>query len=325
MIAGQARGAGRRRGTVLATALAFAGAALLLVWLAINSLLGPYAGTPRRQMLAVGSIILATGGFAVSVAVVVSALRRRRRGRQHMRPGEDIVRMHPGELVDLGDDNRALRARRVRLTLTNQRLLIHEPEHDPNPNMRLEHEDIARFIDRGPTPSNGLRRCVLYEMTLRDGTTLSIRMDAGDSIDFEGPRGRYLEERRRDVRALVLNADGPTPSRPAQSLDSILMGGRPTVCLLELDENYLRVIGEHSPPLADLYYYFHWAHMDVGEVIPAGVDGLPEDWHRLRLRFHGTSSMTICGSERVIERVRDKAVAGGAASLASTRSPAGAV
>jgi len=298
---------------VLATALAFSGAALLLVWLAFNSLMGPYAGTPRRQLLAVGSTVFATAGFGVSLAVVIQALRRRRKVLQHMRPGEEIVGLFPGELVDLGDDDRTLRAQPVRITLTNQRVLIHEPETDPDVAIELEHEDIDNCIDRGPTPSSGFRRCVLYEMTLRDGMTLCIRMDAGASMDFRRPKEQYLDERFRELRALILEADGPTPSRSSQSLASVLVGDKPTVCLFELDEHYLRVISEQSPPLADLYYYFHWEHMDVGPMEPANLAGLPEDWRRLRLRFHGASSLVICGSERTIRRIRDKAIAGGAA------------
>lgn len=300
---------------MLATALAFAGAALLLVWLAVNSLLGPYAGTPRRQALAIGSIILATSGFAVSVAVVVTAIRRRRRLQEHMRPGERIVGTFAAELFDMGDGDSAVRAVPIRLTLTNQRVLIHGAEEDSEPMISLQHEDVLEAVDRGPTPSKALRRCVLYELVLRDGRTLSIRMDAGTSIDFMRPREQYLDERKREIRALILEAEGPTPSRPAQSLATILVDGRPTVCLLELDEHYLRVIGEHSPPLADLYYYFHWEHMTVGSVEPVGIEGLPDSWRRLRLQFHDTSSLVISGSEETLRRVREKAVAGGAATI----------
>jgi len=308
----------------VATAAAFALTAILLVWLAVNSLLRPYAGTPRRQALAVASIVLATIGLGVSVSVVVTALRRRRRLGEHMRPGELIVGFFPAELLDLGPDGDAACPRAVRLTLTNQRLLVHEPEQDPNPRMSLEHEQIADAIDRGPTPSRGLRRCVLYELVLRDGDVLNVRMDAGTGLDFMRPRQQYLEERRREVRALIIEAHGPTPSRPTQALDRILVGGRATVCLLELDEHYLRVVGEHSPPLADLYYYFHWEHMNVGQLEPAAAPGLPEDWLRLRLQFHDTSAMVICGSEETMRRVRDRAVSAGSAPLGTVRSPVGA-
>ncbi len=317
------RGLRPRGGTVVATATAFALTAVLLVWLAVNSLLGPYAGTPRRQVLAVASITLATIGLGVSVAVVVTALRRRRRLEEHMRPGELIVGFFPAELLDLGPDGEAARPRTVRLTLTNQRLLVHEPEQDPNPKISLEHEQIADAIDRGPTPSGGLHRCVLYELVLQDGNVLRVRMDAGTGLDFMRPRQQYLEERRREVRALITEAHGPTPSRPSQALDTMLVGGQPTVCLLELDEHYLRVVGEHSPPLADLYYYFHWEHMNVGQLEPAAVARLPEDWWSLRLQFHDTSAIVVCGSEETMRRVRDRAVSAGAAPLGTVRSPVG--
>ncbi|MFW5866449.1 MAG: hypothetical protein ACOCX2_01445 [Armatimonadota bacterium] len=310
-----------RKGAALATAVAFAATALLLIWLALNSLLGPYAGTPRRQVLAVLSIVLATGGLGVSVAVVVGAVRRRRKLEAQMRPGEQIVGMFPAEIIDLGDDDAAVRARSVGLTLTNQRLLIHEPERDPAPKLSFEHEEIAQFKDLGPTPSRGLRRSVLYEMVLRDQTRLCIRMDAATGMDLKGPRSQYLDERRRELRALIIEATGPTPSRSSQTLDRILVDGRPTVCLFELDENYLRIVGEHSPPLADLYYYFHWEHMDVGELKPAEIEGLPQDWRTLRLRFHGASSLVVCGTEQAVQRIRERAISGGAATSEEAPSP----
>jgi hypothetical protein len=321
MSARGARPLAGRRGTVVTTALAFAGAAILLVWLAVNSLAGPYAGTPRRQLLAVGSIVLATAGFAVSMAVVVTALRRRRRLQQHTRPGEVIIRTFMAELVDFADDEIAFRTHPIGLTFTNQRLLIHDPPNKADPDVSLEHSEIARVLDHGPTASDSLRRSVAHEVLLTDGASLLIRMDADAGLDFIDLRALYLDPRKRELRTLVIEAQGPTPSRVAQPLDRILVERRPTVCLLELDENYLRVIGEHSPPLADLYYYFHWDHMDVGAIEPAGIEGLPERWRRLRLRFHGTSSLVICGTEEAIKRVREKAISGGAATTRQSPSP----
>ncbi|MFO8082045.1 MAG: hypothetical protein R6V07_17330, partial [Armatimonadota bacterium] len=187
-----------------------------------------------------------------------------------------------------------------------------------------EHNEIARAIDHGPTPGGILRRFVAHELLLKDGASLMIRVDADAGLDFIDLRGRYLDRRKRELRALVIEARGPTPSRVAQPLDRILVDGRPSVCLLELDEHYLRLTGEHSPPLADLYYYFHWDHMDVGSIEPAEIEGLPKRWRRLRLRFHGTSSLVICGSEDAIRRVRQKAIAGGAATTRQGPSPIGA-
>ncbi|MGM0492728.1 MAG: hypothetical protein ACQER1_07275 [Armatimonadota bacterium] len=324
MITRRGRPSSGRRGTVIPTALSFAGAAILLVWLAVNSLAGPYAGTPRRQLLAVGSIILATAGFAVAMAVVVSAVRRRRRLNEHTRPGEVIIRTFAAELLDPGRGATASRAHPIGLTFTNQRLLIHDPPDNADPDVSLEHNEIARAIDHGPTPGGILRRFVAHELLLKDGTSLMLRVDADAGLDFIDLRGRYLDRRKRELRALVIEARGPTPSRVAQPLDRILVDGRPSVCLLELDEHYLRLTGEHSPPLADLYYYFHWDHMDVGSIEPAEIEGLPKRWRRLRLRFHGTSSLVICGSEDAIRRVRQKAIAGGAATTRQGPSPIGA-
>lgn len=318
-----ARDSAPRRGRALPTALAFAVTALLLVWLALNSLLGPYAGTPRRQALALGSTILAAAGFGVSVAVVLSTLVRRRRLAGYMRPGETIVGLYPGELMDLEGSPATLRARRIRLTLTNQRLLLHEPPSDPTPAVSLEHEAIARSLNRGPITSGGLRRCVLHELVLREGVVLCIRMDASTGLDFEQPARQYLEETSREMRALILEAHGPTPSRPSQPLSPILVGGKPTICVFELNEHYLRVIGEHSPPLADLSYYFHLQHMTVGGLEPAEVNGLPETWKQLRLQFHDASSMVISGSARRLGRLRDRALAAGAATSRPHASEAG--
>ena len=167
-----------------------------------------------------------------------------------------------------------------------------------------------------------MRRYMLHELLLHDGSVLCIRMDAAAALDFEQPARRYLEETRREIRALVLEAHGPTPSRPAQPLSPILLHGEPTVCVFELDEHYLRVIGEHSPPLADLSYYFHLQHMSVGAIEPAEVDGLPDAWRRLRLQFHDASSMIICGSVECLRSLRDHALAAGAAPLRPLPSPA---
>ena len=131
-----------------------------------------------------------------------------------------------------------------------------------------------------------------------------------------GARSQYLQPRPREMRALVVSADGPTPSRPAQPLSTIIPDGQPAVCRLELGENYLRIIGEHSPPLADLYYHFHWEHMQAGEVTPAQVPGVPESWRCLRLVFHEQSSLTLCGTRRAIRRLRDHAVGAGATPVA---------
>jgi hypothetical protein len=140
-------------------------------------------------------------------------------------------------------------------------------------------------------------------------------MAAATAIDFMEPRDRYLDPGTREMRGLVVAGNGPTPSRPDQPIDAILVDDSPTICLLELGDNYLRVVGEHSPPLADLYHYFHWEHMQVGELQPARHDGLPDDWRRLTLRFHEASTMTLCGTPAAMRRLRKTALSRGASPM----------
>ncbi len=309
------RYSGARLGTVVPTALSFAVTALLLVWIAFNSLHGPHAGSTRRTAFAIAAIALALLGFAVAIGVIVRALRRRRRLREHLRPGEEIVGLFSGELVDLSDSGTPTFSDPRGLTLTNQRLLLHEPEMSSEPSSQFEHEEIISVGTLKPISSPGLRRCLLQSLALEDQPALHIRMAAATAIDFIEPRDRYLNPGMREMRGLVVSAEGPTPSRPEQSIDSILVQSRPTICLLELGENYLRVVGEHSPPLADLYHYFHWEHMQAGELQPARHDGLPDDWQRLTLRFHEASTMTLCGTPATMRRLRQTALSRGASPM----------
>lgn len=302
---------------VVHTALSFALTALLLAWLAGHALYGPYGGSERRTIVVIAAIILALAGFAISIRVVMRALRRHRLLTAQMRPGEQIAGVFRAELATVGDGCRVEGIEPVGITLTNQRLLLHQPESVPEPARELEHEEIIA-ADRGrPTSCPGLRRCILQTLRLEGDRELFLRMSAGTAIDFMGPRDQYLRPQEREMRALVVSAQGPTPSRPDRPLDAILTTGQPTVCLLELAENYLRVVGEHSPPLADLYHYFHWRHMTAGELEPAGIEGLPESWKRLTLSFHEDASMTLCGTQRAMETLRDTALARGASEAAA--------
>jgi hypothetical protein len=303
---------------VVNTALAFAITSLLLAWLAFHSLFGPQAGTAHRTTFAVASIVAAGVVFAVSLGVVLQALRWHRRLVTHLRPGEEIAGSYSAELLAPGSNGRNL-AERIGMTLTNQRLLLHRPERNPHPAIEFEHDEIADARELGPAACPGLRRCILHELALADAETLLIRMSAATALDFAGPRQQYLEARPREMRALILETAGPTPSRPAQSLDSMLVDGEPTVCLLELDENYLRVLNERKAPMDDLYYYFHWEHMSVGEPQPMMLGGFPESWQCLRLQFHDTSSLVVCTAAAAIERLRNKALDAGAAPLVSPR------
>lgn len=302
-----------RWGTVLPTAVSFALTALLLAWLSAHALVyGPHAGTMRRTVVAIAAIVLALAGFVIAIRVVVRAFRRSRLLNAHLRPGEEIAGIFQAELVDLSESGRIENAEPIGLTLTNQRLLLHRPEGNPDPWIELEHEEIVEADEGRPATCPGLRRCILQTLSLADGGEMQIRMGAGTTIDFMVPRDQYLRAKPREMRALVVAADGPTPSRTDRPLDAILVDGKPTICLLELAENYLRVVGEHSPPLADLYHYFHWEHMSAGELEPAGIEGLPKSWKRLTLYFHEDASMTLCGTQRAMEKLRETALARGA-------------
>lgn len=301
---------------MLHTALCFAGTALVLAFVAAYSLLGPYSGTPRRTTFAIAAIVLAAAGATVSLSVAVGAVVRRRHLAEQLRPGERIVGFFPAERLDgadgSGDGDPAL------VTLTNQRLLVHGRRARQEPLLDLEHEDVAETANLGTVACSAMQRCLVYSLGLADGRQLRLRFTASVGLDFLDPCGQYLDTPQRQLRALVVAAEGPTPSRPSQPLDTMLVDGEPTVCLLELAENYLRIIGEHSPPMADLYYYFHWRHMRVEEAKEPCPPGLPESWRALRLVFHEDSALTLCGTEATVSRVREWALQAGAQAADAT-------
>lgn len=301
-----------RSGEVLHTAVAFGATSLLLVLLAIGSLTLPHAGSPRRTAFAVGAIILAAVGLAVSIGIVLDALARRRALRGSMRPGERLVGTFSAEILRPGPQGRA---EPVTLVLTDQRLLI-QPEGEPPDRARsIEHAEIAEIEPVDTVVCSRLRRCVLQRMRLGDGEEIQLRLSASVGLDFADPRDRYLRPRERQLRVVVTEAHGPTPSRPTQPLSTLLVDDSPTVCLIELGEHYLRAIGEHSSPMADLFFYFHWRHMRVAEPRSNKTPGLPEAWLQLRLVFHEDSSLVITGPPASIRRVHQWALKAGAQPL----------
>ena len=302
-----------RAGTVLAIALTFAATALALAWIAVHSLyVGRHAGSPRRTVFAALALAFACAVLGVSLGVAVRALTRRRRLAAYLRPGELMVGAFGAELIGGTRMAASAAGRPVALTVTNQRLLLHTRESGDDPWLSLEHEEVVAAQDQTPVVCGALRRCLVQRLRVDHARDLVLRMSPDTALDFADVRGRYLQPRPREMRALVVGADGPTPSRLSQPLSTITPDGRPAVCLLELGENYLRIIGEHSAPLADLYYHFHWEHMSVGEITPPQVPGVPESWRCLRLVFHERSSLTLCGTEKTIRRLRAHAVGAGA-------------
>ncbi|MGD9498396.1 MAG: hypothetical protein AB7Y46_19035 [Armatimonadota bacterium] len=303
------------RGTVLPTALAFGATAVLLSSIAMHALfVGRHAGSPRRTALAIVLLAVAALVVTVSMAVAMRAVMRRRRLAELLRPGELLIGTFDADLLEHDAEPRRARGVPVRLSVTNQRLLVHRPgAHAPW--LDLEHEQVASVRDLGPTLLGRIRRCLLQRVELSDGRVLVMRMNAAAAVDFAPVRGQYLEPKPRQMRAVVVAAEGPTPARPQQPLSTVMVERRPTVCLLELDENYLRIISEHTPPLADLYYYFHWEHMRVEGPSSAQVPRLPDSWLCVRLVFHEDSTLTLCGTPAALTRLREHALAAGAAGV----------
>jgi len=223
--------------------------------------------------------------------------------------------MFDAKLIEDAGAHPCMPGEAVNLALTNQRLLVQRPRCD-EPWLSIEHEEVAEVSELRPVRCGCIRRCLVQSLQLRDGGRLTVRMNAPTALEFFFMQSPYLEPPPRQVRAVVVAADGPTPAKPSQPMHALIPDGRPVGCVLELGENYLRISGEDSPPLADMYYYFHWQHMKVGEVTPAELAGMPQQWCRLRLVFHDISSVTVCGTARAIHRVRAHALQAGASPLA---------
>lgn len=302
-----------RSGSVVSSAIAFAATALVLAWIAVHALyVGRHAGTLRRTLFAGLALAAAITVIGVSAAVVVRAAMRGRRLAGLMRLGERVVGDFPAEVIDADTDLARAPGRPVTLTITNQRLLVHRAGPVDPPWLDLEHEAIARVRVLGPVLRGHLRRCLALRLWLADGRHLTMRMDAATALDFAPISAQYLEPSRRRMRALVVGADGPTPTWPDEPLSTILPGGEAVVCLLELAEHYLRVMHEQAAPLDDLRYCFHWEHMTVGELRSPDRLGSPEGWRQVRLVFHGSSALDLCGTEAAMTRLRAHALARGA-------------
>jgi len=302
-----------RDGSVIPSAVAFTATALVLAWIAVHALyVGRHAGTPRRTLFAGLALAAAIIVIGVSATVVARAAMRSRRLAGLMRLGERVVGNFAAEVISPDADLSSAAGQPVTLTITNQRLLIHRPGPVDPPWLDLEHEEIVRVRALGPVLRGHLRRCLAIRLVLADGRRLSLRMDAAAALDFAPVSGQYLEPTRRRMRALVVAAEGPTPTWPDEPLSTILSGAQAAICLLELAEHYLRVMHEHAAPLADLRYCFHWEHMTVGELRPPDQHGCPEGWRQVRLVFHEDSALTLCGTEAAMTRLRAHALARGA-------------
>lgn len=303
----------RRRGSIIPTALSFAATAVVLAWIALHALyVGRHAGTPRRTLFAGLALAAAVIVIGVSAGVVARASSRQRRLTGLMRLGERVVGSFGAWLIGPDSDPATDRGQPLTLTFTNQRLLIHEPGPVDPPWRAFEHEEIVRVRNLGSVLCGHLSRCQVLRLEPADGRSLVLRMNAATALDFSAVRGQYLDPTLRQIRALVIAAEGHAPARPEQPLSAILTDDAPTTCLLELDEHYLRVTEERSAPLDDPHHCFHWEHVTVGDLGGGDASGCADTWRTLRLSLYDDGTLTVCGTEAAMTRLRTHALGHGA-------------
>ena len=173
-------------------------------------------------------------------------------------------------------------------------------------------DEVVSARRLGPAPGVLLQACVAVRVEFTDGADLNMIMTLATAHEMTPVRGWYMSRRPRRARVLVIETQGPLPNNPDQGLDMLIDYGRPTLRVLAMEDNYLRVLADGPPRRDELWWYFHWEHMRVGPAEPAGVEGLPEDWLRLKLVLHEDSHIVVCGRPDAIQRVREKALASGA-------------
>ncbi len=293
--------------------MAYAGTALVLVVLAIALIhTGAERSLPRRTDF--GLVVMA----AAAAALVYAVLNHERsqalvRGvRQRLRPGEQLVATFAARLRPPAQEGRLLAGASVALVITNMRVMLYRPLLGLDPGAEHELDQVTAVRDLGPEPCALLQACVGLVIEFADGSSLPLVMSLPTAHELGPVRAWYLNSRPRHVRALVVASHGPLPNNPAQPLSELMDFGQPTLRVLAMDDNYLRVLADGDVRREELWWYFHWQHMTVGAPKPADLPGIPGDWLRLRLTFHGESWLEICARPGAIMRVRDKALAAGA-------------
>lgn len=309
-------GLSSRSGRAADVAMAFGGTALVLVVLATMLIhTGAARSLPRRTDF--GLIVM-----ACAAAALVYAVLNRERGlalardvRARLRPGERIVDTFGARLLRETEEGRSVVGPAVTLVITNMRVMLHRPQTGLDLRAERELDEVTAARNCGPAPSVWLQACVTVALEFADGSNLPMLMTLATAHELAPVRGWYLSRRPRRVRALVIETHGPLPNNPNQSLSALMDHGRPTLRVLAMEDNYLRVLADGPVSREELWWYFHWQHMAVGPLQPAALEGVPEDWLRLRLHFHKESSLVVCGRPGAIGRVRDKALAAGADEL----------
>ncbi len=213
--------------------------------------------------------------------------------------------------------NRKAAGHVVVLVVTNQRVMLYRPDTGLDETFEHELDEVVSARDFGPAESPSRQASVVVGLEFEDGADLTMKMTLATAHELAPARGTYLITRPRRVRVVILETHGPIPARTDQELATILDAGKPALRQLVLEEHYLRILDDGAPRIGELWWYFHWDHMQVGALEPAALEGVPEDWLKLRLVFHGRSFIVVCGRPAVIRRTRDKALAGGAGSISS--------
>jgi hypothetical protein len=314
----RAGGASGRAGQAAGPAVSYGGAGLVLAWLgAVLIYAGAAIGDPRRVTLGVMSAVAATGLLIYAGFLGSRALAESRACRECNRPGEKIIGLFGGGLMRREDGGRVVSVQPVMVIVTNQRLVLHPRPRGREAPGECELEMVRSVTEFGPVAGPPIQQCVLVGIELADGRQLLLRMGLSTAHEFRQVQASHLMRSPRRVRAVVMQASGPTPAKPDEALAEILDDGKPVLYQFVLAENFLRIIGDRPQLMADLWWYFHWEHMQVSPVETAEVQGIPAGWRCLRLTFHAESSMVVCGPAENIERLREKAIGGGAQTAAN--------
>ena len=260
--------------------------------------------------------------LACAVGAGVYALVNRQRAlkltgsvRRRLRLGEKMVGTFPARLAnDLNEDSKVA-PDTVVLVVTNQRAMLYRPDTGLDEAFEHELDEVVSARDLGPAECAHGQACVTVRLEFETGDDLLMNMSLATAHELAPARGTHLVTRPRRVRVVILETYGPIPARTDQELATILDRGKPALRQLVLEEHYLRILDDASSRIGELWWYFHWEHMQVTASEPAATEGVPEDWLKLRLIFHGRSFIVVCGRPAVIRRVREKALAGGAGSI----------
>ena len=297
-----------RAGQAAGPALSYGGIGVVVAWLAaVLIYAGMSLGDPRRVVGGTIAAVVAAGVLGYAGFLTSRAVAEDRAGRKCDRPGERVIGLFGATLMQQAEGAPPTPVEPVTLIATNQRLVLHPAPRELEVPAERDLATVVSATEVGPAPGRAAQQRVLVSIEFEQEPELLLRMSLSTAHEFREVAGSHMTPSPRRVRAVVMDASGPTPSKPDDALADILESGKPVLYQFVLAENYLRIIGDRPQPMADLWWYFHWEHMRVCEVDRAELPGVPEGWRCLRLTFHEESSMVVCGLARNIERLRQKA------------------